>query len=151
MDPGWLFLIAGLGVLGATLLVPAADDLDEARWKRDVAVVYAQHRQDRLDRYDGYLKALDRRDPSLVYALAQSQLGQMPADRGLITAINDSRVRNVSVFPALEPPAMELPPARKPVDSILTRLALGGTSRLWLIAVGAMCVLMGMLPGTRRK
>lgn len=151
LDPGWLFLAAGLGILGATLLVPASEDLDEARWKRDVALVYEQHREDRLARYEGYLAALDRREPQLVYTLAASQLGQMPADRGLITALNDSRVRNVSVFPALEPPVMQLPQARKPVDSMLTRLASSGSSRLWLIAVGAMCVLMGLLPGTRRK
>ncbi len=150
LDPGWLFLIAGLGVLGATLLVPAADDLDEARWKRDVALVYEQHRDERLKRYDGYLAALDRAEPQLVTALAASQLGQMPDDRGLITARHDSRLRNVSVFPALEPPPMQLPAPRQPVDSLLTRLALGGSSRLWLIALGAVCVLIGMLPGTRK-
>jgi hypothetical protein len=151
LDPGWLFLVAGLGILGATLLVPAADDLDEARWKRDVALVYEQHRQERLDRYQGYLDALGRKEPQLITALAGSQLGQMPSDRGLISAINDSRVRDVSVFPALEPPAMALPAPRRPVDSLLTRLAMGPTSRLWLIAVGAMCVLLGMLPATSRK
>lgn len=143
--------MAGLGILGATLLVPAADSLDEARWKRDVALVYEQHRQERIDRYQGFLEALDRKEPQLITALAASQLGQMPVDRGLISAINDSRVRDVSVFPALEPPPMVLPPQRKPVDSLLTRLALGPTSRLWLIAVGAMCVLLGMLPATSRK
>lgn len=151
LDPGWLFLIAGLGILGSTLLVPAADDLDEAQWKRDVALVYEQHRQARIERYEGYLDALKKEEPQLVTALAASQLGEMPADRGLITAINDSRVRDVSVFPALEPPAMVLPTPRKPVDSMLTRLAMGGTSRLWLIAVGAVCVLLGMMPATSRK
>lgn len=151
LDPGWLFLIAGLGILGATLLVPAADDLDEAQWKRDVALVYEQHRQARIERYEGYLDAIKKEEPQLVTALAASQLGQMPDDRGLITARNDSRVRNVSVFPALEPPAMSLPAPRQPVDSILTRLAMGTTSRLWLIAVGAVCVLLGMMPATNRK
>ncbi len=150
VDPGWLFLLAGLALLGATVLIPAAEDLANARWKRDAALTYERHRLDRLERYQGYLDALDRREPALIMTLAESQLGLMPADRGLLSTPNDSRVRSVSVYPALEPPPLDLPEPRQPTNSRLARWAMG-PQRLWLIAAGAVCVLVGLLPAARRR
>ncbi len=149
VDPGWLFLMAGLALLGATVLIPAAEDLADARWKRDAALSYERHRLDRLERYQGYLDAVVRREPALVMTLAQSQLGLMPADRGLLSTPNDSRVRSVSVFPALEPPPLDLPEPRPPTNSRLARWAMS-SHRLWLIAAGAVFVLVGLLPAGRR-
>lgn len=149
LDAGWLFLFAGLGVLGATVLIPAADDLSSAEHLRDRAGLIEKHRQDRLDRYGSYLGALNREDPSLVLALAQSQLNQIPADRQPILATPVSGRASASVFPALEPPPMKFP-ERRPVDSLLQRWTTGDDTRLWLIAGGAACVLIGLLPRARR-
>jgi hypothetical protein len=148
LDPGWLFLLAGLAVLGATVLIPAEDDLAKARWQRDRALAIEAHRAARISRYEEYLAALDNRDPSLVLSLAESQLNQIPADRAPLPGYVPSGTADASVFPSLEPPPFELPERRR-IGSILERWTTDNGSRLWLIAAGAACLLIGLLPQSR--
>jgi hypothetical protein len=150
IDPGWLFLVAGIGIIAATVLIPAQEDLDEARWKREVALGHEFHRRERINRYEEYVSALDRREPSLVYALAASQLNEIPEDRGVIGGLGDARSANVSVFPALEPPPMESTERRKTV-SYLQKLTTQDSTRLWMLAGGMACVMIGMLPSARSR
>jgi len=150
LDPGWLFLLAGVAVLGATLLIPAGQDLDDARWLRDRALAIEAHRQQRLDRYQEYIEAIDRREPALITSLATSQLNKIPVDRGVIPGLTNARNVNASVFPALEPDPLNLP-ERHLVESRLSKLASGERTRLWLIAGGAGCMLIGLMPASRRR
>jgi hypothetical protein len=149
LDPGWLYLLAGIALLAATVLIPAMDELAEARAQRDRALALEQHRVLRLGRYRDYLEALDRQEPSLVMALAASQLKQIPQGRSLILEPPDvfagGGSASASVFAGLEPPALTLPERQK-VDSILARWTTDDRSRTWLIAGGAVCLLMGLLP-----
>jgi len=153
IDPGWLFLVAGLALIGATVLIPAADDLQHAQYLRDSALRVQEHREKRLEAYQGFHEAVKSQDRSLVMSLAASQLNQIPADRAPIPGMGDGTPRaltNASVFPALEPPPLKLH-ERVQVDSTLKRLATGETTRLWLIAAGAACVLIGVLPKARAR
>jgi hypothetical protein len=145
LDPGWLFLLAGLAVLAATVLIPAYDDLAQARWQRDRALAIEQHRVQRLERYGAYLDALDRRDESVVLSLAAEQLNKVPVGRQPLLPPADPGTRSASVFPMLEPEPLRLPTVQAQ-DSTLARLATGDRTRLWLIAGGALCVLLGVLP-----
>lgn len=149
-DPGWLFLVAGIGILAATVLIPAGDELSAVRLQRDRALTVERHRADRIARYTEYLDALNREEPSLVMALAQSQLNQIPQGRSLIIEqpqplIGGSAPASASVFGDLEPPPPKLPEAI-PVNSILERLAGSDAYRPLLIAGGALCLLLGLLP-----
>jgi hypothetical protein len=146
-DPGWLFLIAGMALLGATVLIPAGEDLDEARWLRDRALRVESHRQQRLTRYEEYFAALLERDPALVQSLAASQLNQIPVGQAAMPGFSPMRA-SASVFPALEPPVLKLP-EREVERSALAKLATGERSRLWLIAAGSLCVLVGLLPTSK--
>lgn len=150
LDPGWLCLIAGIALLAATVLIPAMDELAEVRLQRDRALALERHRVERLVRYEEYLAALEREEPSLVMALAASQLNQIPQDRTLIleTPRTVSPPASASVFAGLEPPPITLP-ERRPVDSILHRWTTSDRSRTWLFAAGAVCLLMGLLPRAR--
>jgi len=149
LDPGWLFIAAGLMVLGATVLIPAADDLGEARFLRDRARLVEGHRDDRLNRYENYLGALDRREPPLVLSLAASQLNQIPVDRAPFLDAGASATASASVYPALEPAPLRLAERGK-IGSTLERWTTDPTMRLWLIAGGAVCVMVGLLPKARR-
>ncbi len=149
-DPGWLFVMAGVLLLGATVLIPAADDLSEAQFLRDRAKLIQQHRQSRIDRYREYLNALSSKDRQLVVALAASQLNEIPADRRVMDAWPDARIADASVFPALEPPPLALP-QRQHVESTLMRWTTQEKSRLWVIASGAGLVLFGLLPRASRR
>lgn len=148
IDAGWLFLIAGVALLGATLLIPAADDLAEARWIRDRALAVENHRMARLSRYEEYLGALENKDPSLVLSLAASQLNQIPADTAIIPGLEIAPDADASVFPALEPPPLVLP-ERKAIDSRLQRWATDSSKRIWLLAGSALLIMIGLLPPSR--
>ena len=52
---------------------------------------------------------------------------------------------SASVFVSLEPPAIELPPFEEDA-SLLARLTTGERSRLWVLAIGSVLVLVGLLP-----
>lgn len=145
LDPGWLFLLAGLGIIAATVLVPAADDLARARWMRDRALAYEEERLDRLARHEEYLEALERAEPSLVKSLVASQFNQVPADRSPIPGLTDVSLADASVFPSLEPTPVQEPEFRK-VGSVLERWTTNDRSRVWMLGAGCFLALIGMLP-----
>ena len=137
--------------MGATVLIPAQDDMTEARWKRDRAVAIERNRLERLDHYGAYLEALERGEDSVVLSLAAAQLNMAPEGHQPVSALSDPSRRDASVFPSLEPDPPELPlPPDRTHRSKLAMLATGERSRLWLIAGGALCVMIGLLPPVRR-
>lgn len=150
LDPGWLFLIAGMLVVACTVLIPAQRSLDNARWERDRAAAIERHRVERLERYAAYLDALSRGDESVLLSLAATQLNKLPEDRIPLDMPPEVSLTSASVFPTLEPDPLELPPrperARKP--SLLESLTIGNTSRLWLMAAGLLCIVWGLLPAS---
>lgn len=151
-DPGWLFLISGVAVLAATVLIPARHELAVAEWARDRALAIEKHRTDRLNRYATYLQAVERGDESVLLSLAASQLNKSPIDRVPLMAASDPGVTNASVFPDLEPEPVKIPerPVINESSSLLTRWTTHEKWRLWLLAGGMLCVMIGLLPPSRR-
>lgn len=152
LDAGWLFLAAGLALIGATVLVPAAADLDEAHWQRDKALAIERHRLERLERYGKYLAAVHRGDEDVTLSLMATQLNRSPVNRVPLMPVPEPAKTSASVFPVLEPEPLELP-ERYPLQkspSLLQRLTTSDHHRLWMIAAGVLCVLVGLLPPARR-
>lgn len=154
-DPGWFFLLAGLGLLGAAVLIPASEALDEARFMRDRALASEQFRLERLDRYEAFIAALDEKQPALMAHLKAIHLNQYPEGmRPLGVLAEDPGLASASIFEKLEPalPTMPEEPPHHFGRSTLADLATGQPSRLWMLAGGAVCVLIGVLPpATRRR
>ncbi|MFG0274093.1 MAG: hypothetical protein ACF8QF_03455 [Phycisphaerales bacterium] len=149
-DPGWLFLCAGLAVLSATVLIPANDDLSRAHLQRDRARAIEARAADRLAHYSEYLDALRQGDRTVTLALAATQLNLAPTDRRVIELSPDGwdpAAFDASVFDELEPDPTPLPELSLP-DTALRRLTTDDRARLWLIAGGALCVLVGLLPAS---
>ncbi len=150
LDPGWLFLLAGVAVLAATVLIPARRDLEETQFYLERALLVEQHRLKRLENYVSYLDALDRGDEGTIAALAAIQLNKAPAGTTLLVSTGDVAKTSASVFGGLEPPPLVLP--EPTVErSRLETWCLDSTIRLWLTAGGALCVLIGLLPASRRR
>ena len=81
--------------------------------------------------------------------LAASQLNQIPADRTPLTGDQlEQPAGGASVFPALEPDPIDLP-REVTVDSTLHRLVTGERTRSWMIVIGAVLILIGLLPQGR--
>lgn len=145
LDPGWLYLLAGIALVAATIIIPAVRDLDLVRHQRDRALAMEQHRIERLKRYEDYLGALERREPALIMALAASQLNQIPRGRTLILDTPDPALPSASVFAELEPAPPRLPVYQAP-NSILYRWTTSEQARPWLLVAGSICMLMGLMP-----
>ncbi len=148
IDPGWLYLLAGLMLMAAGVLIPARRDLDRALWRRDRVLRVEMHRLERLTRYETYLGALRDRDETVIRQLASTQLGLAPADAEILLLVRGGEPDSASVFGALEPPPPTLPEPHE-VDSVLARLAGssgGGRPSLWLLAAASLLVLIGLLP-----
>ena len=80
-------------------------------------------------------------------ALAASQLNLIPQGRTIALQTPDllSAPQRASIFPTLEPGPLVLP-ERRTTGSLLERLTGSDLTRPWLIAGGALCLLMGLLP-----
>jgi hypothetical protein len=143
IDPGWLFLAAGIGLAAATVLIPAAQQVAEARWERDRALVRERWSEQRLARFQHALEALEAGDPVLIERcrVAMGKAEALPPEQAILPAVTASG----SPFHGFEPEYPPEPPRPEP-PSLLARLAMGDRSRLVLIAVSAMCLLLGLLP-----
>ena len=79
--PGWVFLLVGLALAGAMVLLPAYGELREAAWQRDLMRLQAQRLAEQEERYREFEAALERDDPTLLRRLAYAQLRLRPVDR----------------------------------------------------------------------
>jgi hypothetical protein len=137
-------------LVAAAVLIAAEDDLYAARFQRDGALAIERRHAQRVERYEAYFQAVQRRDPTVVRSLLAGQLRESPTD------LVEEHLPGVPVFDpgpvfaSLEPPEAEVP-SRVRVDSVLARWATDDTSRVWLMASGAMCVFVGLLPPVRRR
>lgn len=147
VDPGWMFLIAGLVLVAAATLVPATYDLWVMR--AQLKHLEAQERENatRLEAYGRFIADLAEADPQLVRRLAASQLNLVPrGERPMIVASTAQR-------PPLDWVESSVTPVRAAVvpfpDSLLSRLTLGRKA-LWIAGAGAMCIFLGLLSSPLR-
>ncbi len=143
-DPGWLFLVPGIALLMACVLIPARHDLDGLQRNVDRMAAETHHAAARLEAYDRFFADLDDRDPALVRRLAAGQLNLVEADAtplmvstALVAPVSDWIERTVPPRPAYRTPDPASP-------STLTRWAMG-RGRLWVIGAGTMAIFVGLL------
>ncbi|MEM9166456.1 MAG: hypothetical protein AAGB48_05470 [Planctomycetota bacterium] len=148
-EPGWWFLLAGIGALATAMLIPAAEDMADAVWQRNVVLAAERERADRLARHEAYLHALEQGDAGAIQQLRIMQLNEVPEG---LEPLGEPRVdpgrASASVFAMLEPERTERPPppAHHADRSRLAGWATGPRSRLWLIGGGCLCLLLGLAP-----
>jgi hypothetical protein len=145
IDPGWLFVIAGAALLSCLVLIPAQEDLRLAHAARDRALALEQHRSNRISNYAAYTDALNRRDDTLMMALAAGQLNLAPADKAALVSSAEYITRSAGVFADLEPKFEPPVPTERP-DSLLYALATRKAPRMWVMIIGAVAILYGLLP-----
>lgn len=151
IDPGWLFLIPGVALIAFTVIIPAQHDLEEARYFKTRVQAVQDHRDERIGNYQRYLEALERGDENLIRSLAATQLNQVDQRFAPLLPPEDTTRVSASVFTQLEPKPLVLPERPVKQMSTLERWATQDDTRVWLLAAGAMCILLGLLPPTRRR
>lgn len=147
LDPGWLLLIPGIILVAFTILLPAYDDLDQARFYRDNLARVEARSQQRMTNYNDFLQSVKRGDESTVVPLAAVQLNKAPEGLALLKADGEVAQTSASVFNRLEPAPIVLPQRVKRY-STLERLSIDRESRIWLMLAGATMIFIGILPQT---
>ena len=144
LDPGWLFLLAGLTICAAGILAPAQLKLQATRRQLARLVDQVVISTARLDAQQEFLRNLHDRDPTLIRRLAASQLNLMPAGEHPLLVASTQTARVTDWMEATLPLRSAAPP-RGP-ETLLVRLSTGA-GRLWFLATGVLCVLAGLLFG----
>lgn len=141
-----MFVIAGTALLLAAVLVPTADDLSNARWQLNKALAMEAHALERINRHEQYLASIERADPDVAVALAGAQLNLVPTGMNVLAA--PGRPADLDLFAAIEPAPPVFAP-RNRVGSVLERMVMDPSLRLWVIAGSAILLLTGLLPASR--
>jgi hypothetical protein len=142
IDPGWPFVIAGLLLLVAGVLIPAQRDLHELRNSLAIHKAVEDRTVRQLAAYDRFLTDLDAAEPQLVNRLAASQLNLMPKDERSMLLVPTLNSTVTDWIEDSEP--MVMPTTSAYPDTLLSRLATG-PRRLWVLAAGAFLVFVGLM------
>jgi hypothetical protein len=144
LDPGWLFMIAGLAMCAAWLLIPAHNALRDVRDQLDALEAEDSALADRLRAHAECLDALDRSDPRVIQRLAATQLNLIPeGQRAALRATWTSASVTDWIDSTVTPPPAPAPPREA---SLLSRLV-EGPHRLWVLGGAMMCILFGLISG----
>ncbi len=162
---GWLPMLAGVGLLGMTLITPAWMGWRELLWQRDMLELQANGLETQKDSYAAFHDALADDDPVLLERLAFTHLRYKPvgkrlmdgasADSGRVVAVSGtgSRIYGAGFGSEMIEDWLAAPmpvvgrdiAALRPINSRLTRLT-RGPSRFVLIAVAVLCLIAGFWP-----
>ncbi len=142
LDPGWLFVAAGLTLCVAGVLIPAQQSLDDLGGQmRRLEHLHATGR-DGVAAHERFLDRLRQRDPAVFRRLAAAQLNLVPAgDTPLLVAISGRATVTDWIGRSVMAGTI---PATATVRTWLTRLT-DGTRRLWLLGFGVLVVFVGLL------
>ena len=142
IDPGWLFVVGGLVLCVAGILLPAQRDLEDLRRQRAELRHEEAILQGRLAARGAFLQELDRRQPALIRRLAASQLNLIPQGEEpvLISAsLNEDIISWVDAT-AQATPTEQIHRANSTLSRLMT-----GRYRLWLLTAGVVSAFLGLL------
>lgn len=141
-DPGWCFLLAGLALLTAAAVIPEQAKVHALRGQLRALDAVERSNTDRLSAYTAFSDDIRERDEAIMRRLAASQLNLVPAGtKPILVASSIDRTVTDWVDATLPPVAFEEEPF---TDSLLSRWVLG-PSRLWVLAIGACSVFVGLI------
>jgi hypothetical protein len=142
LDSGWLYVIAGVALCAAGILVPARRDLEHLRRQADRLAEERAIGEQRVESYESFLQLLAADDPALLRRLAAAQLNLVPAeDTPVLLAA--SRTASVTDWIEGNVQAQRREPAAAR-DTLLDHVV-GGPRRLWVLAGGVLVVFVGLL------
>lgn len=143
-DPGWLFIVAGMAICMAVVLLPARHDLFMLESQRAALRARELHNNARLRVHVDFLEDVDHADPDLIERLIASQLNLIPqGETPVLRAAHSADAVQYWLEMAAPEPDFELPEFP---ETTLSRLA-SGPRRIWLMAGGVLSIFCGLLTG----
>lgn len=151
-DSGWLYLVPGLTLCIACVVIPARDDVVEQRRQIEELVAAEARLTETLRAYNELVSDIDRAEPSVIRELAATQLNLMPAGEAPVMLVANETVDITDWVDArIEKAQAARTPPVAPRQSRLQHLV-SSTNRLWVMAAGAVLAFIGLLlsPGLTR-
>jgi hypothetical protein len=139
-------LCAGIAVLAACLLIPAADDNRRLVWERERLKADLNQILKQIDVNEQFLKSVAD-DPTLLERLAQRQM-KMVREGTAVLALRDSNP-NADMSPYLllnVPPPAPVPPYR-PIGGAFSNLCRHPRTRLFLMGSALLMMACGLVLG----
>jgi hypothetical protein len=149
LDPGWLFVAAGLALCASAILVPARQELASLRGQVAQLAALERHAEARLAARREFIRQLDERDPALLRRLAAAQLNLMPAGATPVLAASSRRADVETWIDETVPPPPDLD-SDKPSPSLLCRIT-SGRGRPWVLGAACLSIFFGLLMGLGRE
>ena len=144
LDPGWLFIAAGLVVCAAGIILPAQNDLHALGRQLEQLEAEEARAYARLKAHSDFMDQVDRADPALIRRLAATQLNLVPeGDTPVLLAASATVPVTHWIDAAVQ---VDIRPPKTTPNSTLSRLA-NGPYRLWMFGAGIMCVFVGLMLG----
>ncbi len=144
LDPGWPFVLAGLALLVAGILIPVQRELHDLRNELRKVESSELRTYARLEAYDRFLGGLQQADPDIVRRLAIAQLNVVPKGEESFL-LTPGMNQTVAQWIDESVPTRTVTPDPYP-DTLLGRIALG-PNRLWLLGSAVFLLFVGLLLG----
>lgn len=139
---GWSYLISGLVLTVAAIVLPAHHDLAELQQKKAaIAEDYADLNQ-QIVVHQNFLKDLMAEDPKLHDRIVRMQFNQ--AATGVPVVIDRAAAKTPLDWVAQRARQTRIVDIDTPRDSILTTLT-NGRNRLWLAGAGVFVIFIGLV------
>lgn len=155
MDPGWLFVVLGVIVLSAGILIPAIQENRLLEQQLDVARMAESRSQEHLARSTSLLDQMHRDDETVMRIwnadLNRTPQGSKPVLRDLEAPSDVLQWLDASTSQSVMLSEASVEFQYRP--SLLERMA-SGPRRLWFLGAGGMCLCVGLVMGptlTSRK
>ena len=143
-DPGWPFVIAGLLILAAGILIPGHRELLELRGELVRQETREQVAFEQLRAYDEFLAGVRETDPEVIRRLAMAHLNKIPAgEESLLLTPGMNQTVGEWIESSIPDRTVVVPPYP---DTVLARWALG-PGRLWMLGVAVMLLFVGFVLG----
>jgi hypothetical protein len=144
IDPGWLFVIAGLAMLSAVIVLPGRRAVHDMREQLRVLKDQEALAFERLNAYEQFVQSLRQGDEQVIRRLAASHLNLVPEGQ---TAVMLAESLDQTVPEWIDETVDVSPSHETPYDeTLLVRLS-EGKHRLWLLCGSVLVIFFGLLMG----
>lgn len=141
-DIGWLYLLCGLALTTAAIVLPARSDLHVLTQKK-ATILADVHEQDyRVDIYASFLEDVESGDPVLLQRLVEMQFNHSPEGSSIV--IDKTAPKTPLAWVAQRAKRLRVLPMQTDQASVLSQFA-SGDGRLWLLGLGAFAIFIGLI------
>jgi hypothetical protein len=141
-DHGWLYLLSGLALTVAAIVLPAKQDLEALQEKREAIALDLADLEHQIGLYQSFLDELSQDNPLLQQRMIEMQFNK-PSD-GTPIVFDGSAAKTPLEWIELRSRRVRAYDIEQDRTSMLTALA-NGRGRLWLAGGGVFVIFIGLV------